>query len=300
MESVNPHVHTSDSAEHATLERPASPSSPVGPSSSTLPEVTGVTRRSAIPTQGSPRASTTELEAATKRSRVDTPSGWPSSRVDTAAFSLGAESSKNRARPTREQLSSQGRDIPPLTPQSLGHYFSQAAGKWPSADNRAKLLEAMTTNLTTLSTLTSAPEVKQMRRELTLHWHALSEREKSDVLDTVGAGNKRLAGKPNVATWLEHTAAHMPTADAERLLAACGAPARTALEESFGRAATDETHRGTVRARDADMRMTLPLDHMYDYKGFYWDNGRKVGTLPKDVAEKLRVCVIGAGPAGPR
>lgn len=298
MESVNPNVHTAESAEHATLERPASPSSPVGPSSSTLPEVTGVTRRSALPTQGSPRASAAELEAAAKRSRTETSSGWPSSRIDTATFSLGAESSKNRARPTRAQLSSEGREIPPLTPQSLGHYFSQAAGKWPSADNRAKLLEAMTTNLATLSTLSAAGEIKQMRRELTLHWHALSEREKSDVLDTVGAGSKRLAGKPNVATWLEHTAAHMPTADAERLLAACGTSARTALQGSFERAATDETHRGTVRARDADMRMTLPLDHMYDYKGFYWDNDRKVGTLPPEVAKKLRVCVIGAGPAG--
>ncbi|GLU32140.1 FAD-dependent oxidoreductase [Trinickia caryophylli] len=308
MESVNTNL-PSTGAEHATLERPESSGAAAArrPSSSTLPEVEGATRRSAIRTEGSPRAPTADLSEVSKRARVDhadSHSGWPENRVDTA-FSGPAERAKNAKRSGRAQLSTQGRELPPLTPQALGHYFKDAVGTWPPRE-RSSLVSAMTNNLRKLAELKQEPEIKQMRRELTLHWHALSEAEKSDVLEAAGTASKELgkskmskpADNANVQTWLEHTAAHMPSADVRRLVDATSTDARASLDGNFRLAGTDDTRRAEVKQQSADMHMTLPLDHMYDYTGFYWDNNRKIGHLPKDVAQNLKVCVIGAGPAG--
>ncbi len=305
MESINTHV-SSSGADQAILERPGSPAAAAHPTSSTLPDVEGATRRSAIQTEGSPRAPAADLAEVSKRARTghaDDRSGWPENRISTV-FSGPAESAKNTKRPERAGLATQGREIPPLIPQALGHYFSQAMGTWPR--ERSSLVGAMTNNLRKLADLKQEPEIKQMRRELTLHWHALSEAEKSDVLEAAGTASKAFgksamskpADNANVKTWLEHTAAHMPSDDVEKLFNATSADARTSLQGTFRLAGTDETRRAEVKERSADMRMTLPMDHAYDYTGFYWDNNRKIASLPKDVAEKLNVCVIGAGPAG--
>ena len=304
MESVNTHLHPSGADEHATLERPeSSAAAAAAPASTALPDVEGASRRSAIQTHGSPRSPQADLAEASKRTRVDTQSGWPDTRVDTV-FSAPVESRKNDSRPGRRQLGHEGREIPALTPQSLGHYFAEPVGNWPR--ERANLVSAMTTNLKKLADLQQAPQVKQMRRELTLHWHCLSEAEKSDVLEAAGTASKEIgrnrmskpADNDNVKTWLAHTGAHMTAGDAARLSDACSEGARASIDGSFTLAGTDETRRAEVKGHSADMRMTLPLDHLYDYTGFYWDNDRKVGHLPKDVAEKLKVCVVGAGPAG--
>jgi tryptophan 2-monooxygenase len=299
-------AHLRSGDEHAVLDAPETTTAPSGPSSSTLREVEGApVRRSAIDTQGSPRAPHADLaEGASKRPRIDgigIQGSWPAMR--TVALLGVVESNRDEMRPGRRALSAEGRDIPPLTPQTLGHYFSKEVGHWPK--DRTKLAAAMATNLKGLAEtrVRSEPQIKQLRRELTLHWHCLSEKEKSDLLEfaasdtTIKNRSGKCADDANVKNWLEHTAAHMPASDVNRLLGACTDKARGTLEASFGAAGTDETKRKAVKDASADMRMTLPLDHMYDYKGFYWDNNRKVGTLPPGTPTP-KVCVVGAGPAG--
>lgn len=298
-------VHHLGGADHATIDAPATTAPAAGPASSSLADVEGVARRrSAIGTQGSPRSSHGELPEASKRARTDEPqSGWPASRVDTSQYyDTAASRAKFNQRPERAKLGTQGRECPVLTPQTLGHYFKEPVGVWPG--KREKLVESVIQNLKTLGDRSDVKAAKQLRREITLHWHALAPSEQSDVLDKIGQVSKdgskwtNFADKGNVKDWLEHTAAHMEAGDVRKLLGACGENARKNLAASFERAGTDDTHRASVKEKSADMRMTLPLDHMYDYSGFYWDNKRKVGTLAPEVASKLKVCVVGAGPAG--
>lgn len=306
MEGISSSIHTSAAPESAAPANPADASAANTLQSTTLASPEGVARRSAVTTPGSPRQPHDDV--ALKRAREHSPekveSGWPESRVDTANFEGPSGSVENQKRPHRETLQTEGRALPELTPQSLGHYFQKAEGNWPS--KRERLAAAVTVNIMALAGLKDEAKVKQLRREVTLHWHSLSDAEKSDVLETIGQesrvpGQSKWSGPaahPNVKAWLDHTAAHMEPGKVTELLDACTEKARGSLHASFETAGTDLARKAEVKAASKDMRMTLPLDHMYDYTGFYWGNNRKVGHLPKDVAEKLRVCVIGAGPAG--
>lgn len=233
---------------------------------------------------------------------------WPAGRVDMAEH-LGrtggvtpdaAATSSTPAVP----LSTIGRPLPPLNPQSVGRYFSAPAGQWPA--ERQQLADAVTRNL---DTLVDGPQRQQHHLEITLHWHCLCEEEKRNVLESLGTQQAHLLGdvtlastretdQPPVRDWLEHTAVFMKPEEADRLLQSCSPQARKNLATAFKAAGASGEHQAALKERFADLRMTMPLDHMYDYTGFWWDNKRKVGELPPGVAANLKVCVVGAGPAG--
>lgn len=204
-----------------------------------------------------------------------------------------------RQRPGRAHLSREGRVLPELSTQSLGQYFSEPVGKWPST--REKLTDAVITNLRKMADVKEAGPAKQLHREVTLHWHCLSEAEKSDVLNAIGSktGPQKAESQPKVLEWLEHTAAHMEPGAAQRLLDACTSKSQDNLV-GFAAAGTEPARTQEVKQRSAlaNLRMTMPADHMYDYAGFYEANKGKVGNLSPEKAAKIHVGIVGAGPAG--
>ncbi|MFM0691601.1 FAD-dependent oxidoreductase [Paraburkholderia graminis] len=204
-------------------------------------------------------------------------------------------------------LSMLGRALPRLTPQTVGRYFKEPVGDWPR--DRNKLGPAVSKNLTLLASMEEGPKREQLHLETTLQWHALCEAEQGDVLEALGTRQADLLGdtarqasndlpRTPVRDWLEHTAVFMKPETAARLLNSCTPEARQKLDMPMQAAGDDADLKALLKDRFTDLRMTMPLDHMYDYTGFWWDNNRQVGTLPEGVAENLKVCVVGAGPAG--
>ncbi|QJQ03646.1 FAD-dependent oxidoreductase [Herbaspirillum rubrisubalbicans] len=229
---------------------------------------------------------------------------WPAGRVDMRAHLQRISGAADASPSEQAPLSTIGRPLPPLNPQSVGRYFQEVAGQWPS--ERADLADALCHNL---SALADGPKRQQHHLEITLHWHCLSEAEKRNVLNTLGSEQSHLLGDTAIDTtpdaklspvrdWVEHTVVNMKPDEATRLLKSCTPTAQKNLATVFKGAGEDAQVRTMIKQRFASLRMTMPLDHMYDYTGFFWDNKRKVGELPPGVAENLKVCVVGAGPAG--
>ena|GEM_PF-3387182 len=284
-------------------EEPATPSAtpqPLSPSLPTArargPEGSGEPAPSARPRQALP-ASKTDT-AAPARSKE-----WPA-RISMRDY-LTPENCGALARDG--SLSMLGRALPRLTPQTVGRYFKEPVGDWPR--DRNKLGPAVSKNLTLLASMDEGPKREQLHLETTLQWHALCEAEQGDVLEALGTRQADLLGdtarqasndlpRTPVRDWLEHTAVFMKPETAARLLNSCTPEARQKLDMPMQAAGDDADLKALLKDRFTDLRMTMPLDHMYDYTGFWWDNNRQVGTLPEGVAENLKVCVVGAGPAG--
>ncbi|HEX6705258.1 MAG TPA: FAD-dependent oxidoreductase [Albitalea sp.] len=202
-----------------------------------------------------------------------------------------------------------GRPMPPLHPRSIGRYMTQPIGAWPLT--RRQLPDAVIGNLQTLSGLAGdehKAQREQLHLELTLHWHCLCEVEQRDVLETLGTTEASLLGHVSesaatdapstpVRDWLQHTTLFMKPQMADRLLRSCGEIARQALKEPF-EAAADASLRAMLTERFRDLRMTLPLDHQYDFAGFMEETQRVYGKLPPDLQGKLKVCIVGGGPTG--
>ncbi|MFS2139760.1 flavin monoamine oxidase family protein [Duganella sp. Dugasp56] len=278
--------------------------------------------RSATP-EATTSTATPPTQSALKRQRLSSPVGqaeaetsqaavkWPAGEFQSAPFvAAGAQTRRAQTAQTNHAaqtapLSTSGLPLPPLNPQSVGRYFKQPAGNWTV--DRGQLADVVARNLTKLAT--TAPENRtQLHLEITLHWHCLSEAEQCKVLESLGTDRSSLLGKTAqpatseqartpVRDWLEHTLAFMPSDRASRLLNASSSAVQRKLETPF-KANTDPAVKQAISERFTDLRMTMPLDHMYDYTGFYWDNNRKVGELPPEVAKNLKVCVVGGGPAG--
>lgn len=208
-------------------------------------------------------------------------------------------------------LSYQGRQLPTVNPQSVGRYFREPIGEWPDG-NRASLSEAVNSNLKKLATLDPGDDRTKLHLEITLHWHCLCEAEKRVVLEELAADKSALLGnvkepvttsvknedsRPAVREWLEHTAMFESTGNLTKLLKACHPDARTKLQSVI-----DPTHKAEVaeilKDRFKELRNTMPMDHMYDYTGFLWDNKRKCGDLDLEKAKSLKVCIVGGGPSG--
>ncbi|ALE59456.1 FAD-dependent oxidoreductase [Paraburkholderia sp. RL17-368-BIF-A] len=284
-------------------EEPATPSAtpqPLSPSLPTArargPEGSGEPAPSARPRQALP-ASKTDT-AAPARSKE-----WPA-RISMRDY-LTPENCGALARDG--SLSMLGRALPRLTPQTVGRYFKEPVGDWPR--DRNKLGPAVSKNLTLLASMEEGPKREQLHLETTLQWHALCEAEQGDVLEALGTRQADLLGdtarqasndlpRTPVRDWLEHTAVFMKPETAARLLNSCTPEARQKLDMPMQAAGDDADLKALLKDRFTDLRMTMPLDHMYDYTGFWWDNNRQVGALPEGVAENLKVCVVGAGPAG--
>lgn len=284
-------------------EEPATPSAtpqPLSPSLPTArargPEGSGEPAPSARPRQALP-ASKTDTTAPARNKE------WPA-RISMRDY-LTPENCGALARDG--SLSMLGRALPRLTPQTVGRYFKEPAGDWPR--DRNKLGPAVSKNLTLLSDMEEGPKREQLHLETTLQWHALCEAEQGDVLEALGTRQADLLGdttsqasndlpRTPVRDWLEHTAVFMKPETAARLLNSCTPEARQKLDMPMQAAGDDADLKALLKDRFTDLRMTMPLDHMYDYTGFWWDNNRQVGTLPEGVAENVKVCVVGAGPAG--
>ncbi|PTQ95214.1 monoamine oxidase [Paraburkholderia sp. GV068] len=284
-------------------EEPATPSAtpqPLSPSLPTArargPEGSGEPAPSARPRQALPASKTDTAAPAQSKE-------WPA-RISMRDY-LTPENCGALARDG--SLSMLGRALPRLTPQTVGRYFKEPVGDWPR--DRNKLGPAVSKNLTLLASMEEGPKREQLHLETTLQWHALCEAEQGDVLEALGTRQADLLGdtarqasndlpRTPVRDWLEHSAVFMKPETAARLLNSCTPEARQKLDMPMQAAGDDADLKALLKDRFTDLRMTMPLDHMYDYTGFWWDNNRQVGMLPEGVAENLKVCVVGAGPAG--
>ncbi len=294
------------------------------PAASSRPAVGPGARQTAVSTAAPSPLSRTHKElpaqtltAATKEREAA--SVWPAGRIDTAPFLRELERT-NRASATQGSAGSvppprdgyetewtEGRPLPPVIPQTVGCYFHKPAGNWPR--ERAELANAVTQNLRRLGDTEPGEKRQQLHREITLHWHCLSPAEQSHVLESLGTTNARLLGNTTEPTtsdeartpvrdWVEHTVVNMGQESADRLFEACGEAARRKLETPFAVAGADDDLKALLKERFADVRMTMPEHHGYDYGGFLKKNDFNVAKLDPDVARKLRVGIVGGGPAG--
>ncbi|WP_027798631.1 flavin monoamine oxidase family protein [Paraburkholderia dilworthii] len=283
---------------------PSEPTTPAATPRALPPGMPGA--RARAEGSGEPAAAGRARQALPAKPEAPTPavrSAWPREAFMSKYLNLTGSGALARD----PSLNTVGRALPPLTPQSVGRYFKEPVGDWPR--DRNKLGPAVNSNLARLASMEAGPKREQLHLETTLQWHALCEAEQGDVLEALGTRQSDLLGdttreaahdlpRTPVRDWLEHTAVFMKPEVAGRLLGSCTPQARQNLEMPMKAAADDSDLKALLKDRFADLRMTMPLDHMYDYTGFWWDNNRQVGTLPEGVAENLKVCVVGAGPAG--
>lgn len=244
-------------------------------------------------------------------------SAWPYGRVNAAPFlrelerTSRGQGAAGSVPPPPEGYDAadwaEGRPLPPLKPQTVGCYFEKAAGNWPR--ERAGLASAVTQNLRKLDDTEPGEKRQQLHREITLHWHCLSPAEQRHVLESLGTVNAHLLGDTSAPTtsdgsrtpvrdWLEHTVVNMGREKSDTLLGACSDAARLALQTPFAVAGADDNLKALLKQRFADVRMTMPEHHGYDYGGFLTKTDFRVGTLDADVAKGLRVGIVGGGPAG--
>jgi len=247
-------------------------------------------------------------------------SAWPSARIDTKSFLRGIERT-DRAAATQASAGSApppwngyealpaegGRPLPPLNPQTVGCYFRTPAGKWPR--ERAELAPAVIQNLRKLDDTEPGKKVQQLHREITLHWHCLSEAEQGYVLESVGTRQAHLLGdttqpatseeaRTPVRDWLEHTVVNMDQQSAGRLFNVCSEAAQRKLMMPFKAAGDDDALKTLLKERFTDLRMTQPENHGFPYAEFLTATDFRVGKLDPDVAKNLRVGIVGGGPAG--
>lgn len=229
---------------------------------------------------------------------------WPQGGIDTSTLpGLGG-------RPNPSGLDTTGRPLPPVDPRTVGRYFKEPIGDW--SGDRAALAQTVGANLSALSLLHGAEHTdrrEQLHLEITLHWHCLSELEKQGVLERLGTEQAGLLGdtatpagpdapRTPVRDWLEHTAVSMSPERANRLLGACRPQAQGRLAVAMTAAHEDPAVKAVLKERFIGLRMTMPLDHRFDFGGFMKATGRVYGTLPEELQGKLTVCVVGGGPAG--
>lgn len=231
------------------------------------------------------------------KSKVDTPP-FPT-RIDiprTTSMSIGAMAK------LQAKLGTQGRTMPPMTPQVIGVYCTQVLGDW--SVERPKLPDALLRNLGTLDTMpagSSPHEVLQMQKECTAHWHQLSEVETSHVLNNLGTSGLHLLGnlstdenRTPVRDFLEHKLATMSPAKFDRLKQSLPKDVAEALASCFNaRYRADE-----LAAVFKPFRCDLPIDHLYPYADFLEKTNDRPGELPADKRGKVTVGIMGGGPSG--
>lgn len=195
------------------------------------------------------------------------------------------------SRPDAPELSTRGRLMPEITPQTLGRAMHPdgVVGDWQNA--RASLVQIFERNL---GQLTQVPpdKVEHLGNELTLHWHAMSEVEKVKVLDDVaqiqGSGDGGTpAGltAPPVQDWLAQRLKVTPQAQLERLQAAASPAAKTGIGIALEKAPTTTPYYNNLAA-----------DRMYPYADFLQTAGR-IGEAPEGVPPP-RIGITGGGPNG--
>lgn len=200
-----------------------------------------------------------------------------------------------------------GRPLPPLTPQAIGCDFSRPIGQWPHSE-RKELAPAVTKNLDLLATLDEGRERNQLHMEITTMWHALSDAEKGDVLNSLGEKQAALLGdttraasrdlpRTPVRDWLDHMAVNMSPEGADHLLYSCTPKAQQTLRAPMDVSNANPELRALLDDRFADVAASMPVDHQVDYGGFLERTQRVVGDLPES-AKDIKVGIVGGGPAG--
>jgi tryptophan 2-monooxygenase len=204
------------------------------------------------------------------------------------------------------QLGTEGRLMPALIPQTIGRYITRVLGEWGRP--REELTESILGNLDRLN-LTPEGDRAQLHLEITLHWHCLCEVEKRSVLESLGGKGVRLLGdmglspqtsaeKTPAMIWLEHTLAFTPKDEFHRLRTSFSESQSESVRHNLRSAFKAPERADAIRALSKALRMELPVDHLFDYRGFMEATGREYGKLPDELRGKLSVCVIGAGVAG--
>lgn len=213
-----------------------------------------------------------------------------------AAGALGAVAKlASKADPSNaiRPLSTVGRLLPDVTPQTVGRYFCEPIGDWSNRE-RAALGTTLTRNLERLSDY-EGTERDQLHLECTLHWHCLCEYEQRDVLNALANQHGALLSEGSaLSQWVEHTLLGTPAEDARVLRDNCDPQTRQVLAGHF-KGAGDIAR---LKAEYGHLFYYGPADHGYDYRGFIDATGRMYATLDPKVAARHHVCIIGAGPAG--
>lgn len=210
-------------------------------------------------------------------------------------FTVGAgkwpqmvETKKN---PEAPELSTRGRELPEITPQSLGRAIHPCGivGDWPS--HRVSLVKTFEKNLVLL-TQAEPQQVEQLRNELTLHWHAMSEVEKAQLLDAMAkrhapadAAGKCGLDEPRVHDWLAERLKVAPPETVKRLQEAVGPAAMQAMTSALSKASLVQPYFNNLAAE----RLYPFANHLEVYGG--------IGELPPEVGPK-KVGIVGGGPSG--
>jgi monoamine oxidase len=304
----------------STTTQPTPSSRGAGGPQARRPAVGEGAQASVLRTRNLPPASTLTAAARERAGERKGLSAWFSGTVNTKPFLVEIE---RTSRATRTQgstgstppprggyalLSSEGRPLPPLNPQTVGRYFRAPEGKWPRGE-RATLALTIVQNLRKLDDTEPGKKRDQLNREINLHWHCLSEAEKYHVLESLGTQNAHLLGdttqpasaeqaRTAVRDWLEHKVVNMDPQSAARLFNVCSEAAQSTLRTPFEVAVADDGLKTMLKKRFADLRADMPEHHGYDYGGFLEETDFRVGKLDPDVAKNLKVVIVGGGPAG--
>lgn len=190
-------------------------------------------------------------------------------------------------------LSTVGRLMPEITPQTVGRHLSQPIGDW-SNQERAALADTLIGNLAQLPEHDGADR-DQLHLECTLHWHCLCEYEQRDVLNALANRHGALMSEGSaLSQWVEHTMLGTKAEDAKVLRDNCDPKTRQVLAGHFAGAGNVER----LKAEYEHLYYYGPADHGYDYRGFLEATQGVYAKLDPKVAAQHHVCIIGAGPAG--
>jgi len=283
---------------------------PVGSRLSPIDETTASTtvRRGPAPARTSASRHAQDVRPQTN----DLP--WPAGRIDLAAEfvehpmmstirelqSLGVHVDVD----PRLQLSTIGRPLPPVIPQTVGRDFEKPIGEW-TEDRTGDVFK----NLHKLAETPAGPDQEQLHLEISLRWHALCEVEQRNVLDALGSEHAHLLGdtaKPStdeaartpVRDWLEHTMGlGTDRHQIGRLFRELRNPAAANKLSTSLHAANTEAGATMLRARFTNLRFEQAMDDGVDYGGFMERTNRVYATLPKEKVG-MKVIVVGGGTTG--
>ncbi|SEK63656.1 Monoamine oxidase [Roseateles sp. YR242] len=192
------------------------------------------------------------------------------------------------------RVSTLGREMPLLNPQSLGRYFSEPIGHWDV--QRPALINAIFRSLQALPLTAPESSAHQLHLECSLHWRCLSQMEQSTLLDRlVDANSNDLGNRGHALTqWIEHSLLGTSSSVAASLKDGCNTRTRKTLAALFEQAGQTQL----LASRFPHLRMKMPIDHFYDYAGFIKATGRVYGHIPPEIARHQRVLVVGGGATG--
>jgi tryptophan 2-monooxygenase len=218
------------------------------------------------------------------------------SKISRLRFNLNSAMLRGMANLSPVKLSTKGRAMPPITPQTLGTYFDKPVGEWNV--QLAERSAAVTANVGRLGGC-RADERLQLHKEINLHWNAACEVEKAEVLEALGTkelchlGARVGEERAPARDWLEHKLLTMSEKQSDRLWQALSSTAQANLGPCFSARA----RKAELMPRFKDFRCDLAVDHLYPYVDLLDKTGMKLGELPPE-KRNMEVVINGGGAAG--